>query len=739
MARPGDVIPPQVEPLPRAGRGEADERPSFDDILARTPEQPGCYLMKDRRGRIFYVGKAVDLRARLRQYFTQTDTRDFVPLLGRILADVETIVTRNEKEALLLENQLIKQHQPRFNVKLRDDKNFLVLRLDAREKYPRLEVTRRIGQDGARYFGPYHSATSCRETLRVVNRHFQLRTCSDKDMASRKRPCLQYQIKRCPGPCVYPVPESEYGQQVDDVTLFLQGRDKVLLDRLRERMHTAAAGEEFERAAQVRDQLQAVERTLTDQKVVSSTPVDQDVFGLYREGDRLEIAVLHVRQGKLLGRRTFSFHDQTFPDEESLSSFVGLYYDLGSYVPDEVLLPIELADAETHAEALRERPERQSQSDGRKVDVLHPVRGARKALVELAQKNAETAFHESRTKEDDALAALEKLQKRLRLHRLPRRIECYDISHFAGTLTVASMVVLTDAQTDKSAYRKFKVRSAGNDDFQSMYEVMTRRFTRAKQGDKGWDAPDLVVIDGGKGQLGAAMAALQDLGISTTGENAQDIIALAKERTSFARRLPKSRAERAAAKREAAAAKRAAKNQTTEATLPEEPAMAAEIELQAMEAEAPASPPPPSPKGEGLAPADRPGGEGAPKRETVEMPDRVFLPRIKDPIRLASNTAELFLLARIRDEAHRFAITFQRDLRRKQATRSALRDIPGIGGTRAKALLRHLGSLRAVKQASVDDLAAAPGMSKAAAEAVHRFFHTAATSDTASDTSSDLE
>ena len=277
---------------------EAELPAKLSELLSRMPNQPGVYLMKDKKGKVIYVGKASSLRNRVRSYFNRSsDTRAFVGLLGRLLGDIETVVTNNEKEALLLENNLIKQHQPRFNVKLVDDKNYLVLRLDTKASYPRLEVVRRLGKDGARYFGPYHSAGACRSTLAVVNRHFKLRTCSDAVMASRRRPCLQYQIKRCDAPCVYDVPVEEYAKQVQDVGLFLEGKDGELLERLRARMKDHARQMEYEQAGGVRDQIQALERTLEEQRVVSSDFRDEDVFGLYREGDVVEVIVLHIRAG----------------------------------------------------------------------------------------------------------------------------------------------------------------------------------------------------------------------------------------------------------------------------------------------------------------------------------------------------------------------------------------------------------------------------------------------------------
>jgi excinuclease ABC subunit C len=645
------------------------------EFFERIPTAPGVYLMKDRAGRIVYVGKAKNLRARVRQYFRPgADARFFVAagLLGRVLADVETVVVDNEKEALLLENHLIKKHQPRFNVNLRDDKQYLVLRIDPRAAYPRVEVVRNIRDDGARYFGPYHSATSCRETLRLLNRHFQLRTCTDHVMQTRGRPCLQYQIKRCPGPCVYAVDRGEYDEQVDDVMMFLSGKNDELLARLRERMQRHVEREEFEAAASVRDSIQAVDKTLSRQNVVQEQFVDQDVFGMWREDDVVEVAILFIRSGKLVGRRSLRERDQEFPDGEVLANFVQQYYATGTFVPDEILVGVELEEEEVIAEWL-------TSLRGRKVKILRPQRGTRASLMSLAEKNAAASAASRQNRDRDALATLTKLQERLGLKRLPRRIECFDIAHIQGAATVASMVVFMDGVPESSLYRKFKVKSVTNDDFAAMYEVLSRRFrraleshgagigreldTRAPDGGEGgengegaengesggadaapagasWELPDLLVVDGGKGQLNQALTALRDLGIEITAEKGFDVIGLAKER---------------------------------------------EVD-----------------------------GE--------TLPDRVFLRNRKDAIRLRPNTAELFLLSRIRDEAHRFANTFHQDRRKRAALRSSLEDIPGIGQKRRRALLRHFGSLKAIKQAGLDELAAAPGMGRKAAEAVLRFF-----------------
>jgi excinuclease ABC subunit C len=688
------------------------------EFFERVPTAPGVYLMKDRAGRIVYVGKAKSLRARVRQYFRPgADARFFVAtgLLGRVLADIETVVVDNEKEALLLENHLIKKHQPRFNVNLRDDKQYLVLRIDPKAEYPRVEVVRNIRDDSARYFGPYHSATSCRETLHLLNRHFQLRTCTDHVMKSRARPCLQYQIKRCPGPCVYPVDRDAYGEQVDDVMMFLSGKNDELLGRLRERMQGHAEREEFEAAAGLRDSIQAVEKTLSRQNVVQDQFVDQDVFGMWREDDVVEVVILFIRNGKLVGRRSLRERDQEFPDGEVMANFVQQYYATGTLVPDEILVNVELEEEAVIADWL-------SSLRGRKVKILRPQRGTRARLMSLAEKNAAASAASRQNRDSDTQATLTKLQERLGLKRLPRRIECFDIAHIQGAATVASMVVFVDGVPARGQYRKFKVKSVTNDDFAAMYEVLSRRFKRALEsglaepgsdagegvevaditesaeetlqaseagegveaGEEadleteeteaaaeaelesetgegmvrdqdaapvqgGWAAPDLLVVDGGKGQLNQALAALKDLGIVITAEKGFDVIGLAKERDT--------------------------------------------------------------------------SGE--------TLPDRVFLRNRKDPIQLRPNTAELFLLSRIRDEAHRFANTFHRERRKRATLRSSLDDIPGIGQKRRRALLRHFGSLKGIKQASLDDLTAVAGMNRKAAEAVRRFFEVTETSPAA--------
>src|SRR5437879_6112578 len=312
--------------------------------LESLPTQPGCYIMKDRAGAVVYVGKAVSLRARVAQYFQERtgDSRIFIPFLEDLLGDIEVMITPSEKDAILLENELIKRYRPRFNIRLRDDKNFISLRLSRTHPYPRLEVVRRVRKDGARYFGPYSSASSIRETLGIVNRHFQLRTCTDQVMANRRRPCLQYQIKRCPAPCVYSVPQDEYQRSVEEVALFLEGKAGELTTQLGTRMKDASDKLEFERAAQLRDQLHAIERSLEKQRTVLGDLLDQDVLGFHREGPLLEVHLLFFRNGRLTGARSFSFSKQEFPTEELLSSFLDQYYESGAFIPKELILPLQL-------------------------------------------------------------------------------------------------------------------------------------------------------------------------------------------------------------------------------------------------------------------------------------------------------------------------------------------------------------------------------------------------------------
>ncbi len=487
--------------------------------LDNLPASPGCYLFKDRDGKVIYVGKALSLRSRVRSYFNRSgDSRAFIPLLDELLGDLEVVITSTEKEALILENTLIKKHRPRFNVMLRDDKAFIHLRLDPTQTYPRLEIVRRPREgDAASTFGPYSSAASIRETLRIVNRHFQLRTCSDGEFKNRARPCLEHMIGRCPAPCVYEVPAEQYAQSVREVQLFLGGKGDELTSKLATRMRAAAEGERFEEAARVRDQLRAVERSLERQRVVQDGSIERDIFGVHRSGPHLAIAVLLVRQGRLTDAQTFHFSKQEFPTEELLSSFLGLYYDSGASIPRQLLLPL----AFDGMDALRDWL---SEKSARAVQLLVPQRGEKLRVVEMANANAEQAAKEELSRGDDLEDTLARLERKLGLSRPPRIIECYDISNFQGTESVGSGVCFVDGRPDKSRYRRYRIRQVeGQDDFAMLYEVLTRRLRKGKATG---ELPDLLVIDGGKGQLNVALAALRDSEVVGL-----DVISLAKSRT----------------------------------------------------------------------------------------------------------------------------------------------------------------------------------------------------------------
>ncbi len=515
--------------------------------LDSLPAKSGVYLFKDKKGTVVYVGKAKSLRSRVRSYFQAggTDTRFFIPILHKVIADLDTIVTGSEKEATILENELIKSHKPRFNVKLRDDKDFLSLRLPMKDPWPRLYLVRRpSGDDGARYFGPYHSATSARRTLHLVNKHFQLRTCGDTEMAARRRPCLQFQIKRCPAPCVYEVDPAWYGEQVDAVAKFLDGRHDELSRDLISRMHAAAESMRFELAAVYRDQLRAIEKVRQSQRVVSVDDVDRDVLGLYREGDLVELALLYVRSGTLAEVATFSLKQAEIPDEEIVAAFLAQHYgregddgDVLVPIPREIVVALRPEGTTGIEEWLGERAEH-------KVEIVSPQRGPRAHLLELAVDNARHSFAEKRRASDDVEERLKQLQERLRLPSLPRRIECCDISHLGGDDTVGAVVAMKDGLPDKKRYRTFKVKGpaegGGGDDYGAMYEVLARRFRRGRaavgsatesasgsesEADVEWDLPDLFVVDGGRGQLAVALAAAHDLGLHDL-----PIVALAKEK-----------------------------------------------------------------------------------------------------------------------------------------------------------------------------------------------------------------
>jgi excinuclease ABC subunit C len=594
--------------------------------------------------------------------------------LRKLAADLDTIVTLSEKEAAILENNLIKEQKPRFNVKLRDDKEYLSLRLSTEHAWPRLELVRKPKPDNARYFGPYHSATAARRTLHMVEKHFQLRTCSDREIESRKRPCLKYQIKRCPAPCVYDVDPAEYAAQVHAVSLFMDGRHDELTRELKARMRAASQNLEFEVAAVCRDQLSAVESIREGQRVVSVTDGDQDVLGLYREGDLVELSVMLVRSGRVIDVASFSNRRVEVPDDEVVAAFLRDHYGEGgsgeALIPEEIIVPVLPDGADGVAEWLAERRAVLVQGRHKKCELLAPARGPRKALLDMALENARHAFEEKRRAATDIDERLLKVQERLRLPTLPRRVECCDISHLGGQDTVGAVVHLFNGLPDKKRYRTYRVRSvAEGDDYGAMFEVLGRRFRRGKDAaereaaaaeasESGepsdalaasdapelpeerdaaeWQLPDLFVVDGGRGQLGVALAAAHDLGLHDL-----PICGLAKEKENVL-------------------------------------------------------------------------GD--------KLVDRVYLPGQKNPIPLRPNSPELFLLARARDEAHRFSNRGRKKVGKKRRLGSELDQVPGIGPKTRVALLKTLGSLAAVQLASDEAILAVPGVSKKHLSALRQWF-----------------
>jgi excinuclease ABC subunit C len=617
---------------------DADSARALEERVEALPQSPGVYLLKSARGRVLYVGKAQNLRSRVKQYFAGGDGRIQVPSLMARVADVSVLVTEGVKNALLLENELIKQHHPPFNVRLRDDKQYLALRLDRREEWPRLTQVRRFAKDGADYFGPYTSSTNLRASLNHLRRLFPLRSCSDgvfRDYARRGRPCIEYEMKRCPAPCVGRVTREAYAELLDGTELFLRGRSAELTELLRAKMAQAAEAEDFEQAAHLRDRIAAVEDTVARQQIVSERAQDRDVLGLARRAGEVQIQVLHVREGRVTGASEHPFSNVEIPDADVLASFLAQFYagDEAGAPPGEVLVPLQPRDDDALAAWLSERA-------GRAVELRVPQRGAPRELGELAQRNAESALERRIAARETVDSALADLQEKLALAKLPRRIECYDVSNLAGTLAVASRVVFEDGAPDKNAYRRYRIHeAAAGDDLACMREVLTRRLEKLEKE----PLPDLWVLDGGRGQLKVATTLLRDRRIVL------DHVGLAKER----------------------------------------------------DAESP------SPR------VKRSGGLKA---------ERVFLAERVNPVLLLPSSRGMLLLQRIRDEAHRFAIEFQRSLRRRVGLRSVLEEIPGIGPTKRRALLRGLGSLKRVREASVDELAAVSGLARADAERIHGFF-----------------
>jgi excinuclease ABC subunit C len=599
------------------------------EAVGKIPTEAGVYQFLDEAGKVVYVGKAVDLRSRVRQYLNQTDQRPFVAHIARCARSIDFVATGSVKDALLLENSLIKQHGPRFNIRLRDDKTYFSLKLDLKAEWPRLVIVRRRKKEDVLYFGPYTSAQACRRTIQYLNSLFPIRTCPDSVLYNRSRPCLHHEIGRCVAPCVpgHTTPE-DYRAILDRVVRFLSGRDREVLDEVEAEMKAAALRMDYERAAELRDRLAAMRETVERPVVARRGGRDRDVIGMFDAGESVAVAVLHVRDGVLAHTDHFTLKKLGEP-AEILGSFLGQYYGGERPLPPEILLPAECDDLELYREALHGR-------GGERVELVIPERGEGLRLVRIAERNAELSHREREDETEQGMETLDRLQTALRLVNPPRRIECYDISHLAGAQVVGSGVSFVLGKPAKALYRHYRLREVQrNDDFAALEEVLRRRL---KRGLAEGDLPDLVIVDGGRPQVTRALQTFRELKVPGV-----DLVGLAKARPERGR-----------------------------------------------------------------------GG--------LIAFERVVPAEGEDPIILRPDSPELLLLMRIRDEAHRFAIQYNRRLRRKEAVSSVLELIPGIGAKRTRALLGHFGSLAAVKSAAIEDLAKAPGMTAPAAEALKLFF-----------------
>jgi len=606
----------------------------IEELIPRLPLQPGVYLMKGDEGKVLYVGKAKNLRARLRSYVGPgAEAYPKVRFLMPKVRELDHIVTRTEKEALLLENTLIKRYRPRYNVNLRDDKTYLHMMVDRNHPFPRFVPVRRPqAKPGRLLFGPYSSASAMRDTLRQIHKMYPLRTCSDRDFQTRKRPCLQYQMGRCSGACTREISAEKYNEMVDQAVLILQGKIDEVVRILDKEMEEASENMRFEEAAQIRDRIRGIRLTMERQRVVGSQEEDRDVIGLYEEGGHVEISLLLIREGNLVERRGFPFSDTVIPAAELLRSFLLQYYSRpGRSIPPEILLPLELEDREAAEGFLSDLREAS-------CSLRTPKRGEKKQFVSLAELNAKSLYEEQVGDDRRRFTVLQEIQKRLAMGKPPNRIECFDISNLQGEMAVGSRVVFREGLSFQDGYRRYKIRiQKGADDYGMMYEVLQRRF---RKGTAEKDLPDLLLIDGGKGHLGVALKVLEDLGIQGV-----QAAAIAKGR----------RRER-----------------------------------------------------------DR----GDPASEVDPFVDRVFLPGRSNPVNFAVRSKGLHLLQQVRDEAHRFAITYHRKLRSRDMARSELDGIPGIGPKRKKALLDAMGDVERIRAASMEELRGVAGMNEKAARSI---------------------
>ncbi len=599
--------------------------------MISAPRSPGVYIMRDGQEKVIYVGKANDLKSRISSYFTGKDTRPMAPFLMARLKDIEFITTITEKEALILENNLIKKHRPRYNVVLRDDKTYYHLSLDPSEKFPRLQLVRKRTNNASLYFGPYPSGLAARETLRFVQQVFPLRTCRNRDFQLRTRPCLEFQIGRCLAPCKGLIDEAAYKKLADNTVSFLQGRKRELVSDLKKQMEEAAEAFNYEEAARLRDRIHALTHALEKQNVDWAGSQDQDILGVYQEGDVYLFCILFVRDGKLLGSKSFKPVKTKADAAEIISSAMPQYYD-GSNLPEEIILPFSLPDENIIAEWL-------SDKKGKRVLLTAPQRGSKKALSDMACANARELMGAAQRKEEQKKASMQILFEKLFLTKLPRRIECYDISNISGKNAVGSMVVFQDGEPDKSGYRRFRIKTLDEpDDYAMMHEVLNRRFTGSET------FPDLVVVDGGKGQLNVALSVFKDLNIKI------DVVGLAKEERTFI------------------------------------------------------------------------SGRKIVRKKVAKSEDRVYLPGRKDAVFLSAWPAALSLLQRLRDEAHRFAVSYHHRLKHKDDFSSILDAIPDIGKKRKKALLKAFGSVNQIQSASPEDLQKVNGIGKELAEKIYSYW-----------------
>jgi len=490
---------------------------SLEKRIEILPKAPGVYLLKNKKGKVIYVGKAKNLRNRVKSYFQHyPSSPGKVHSMISQISDLEHIVTNTEKEALILESTLIKGYRPRYNVVLKDDKNYPYLKLTVKEQFPRLSLVRRVEKDKSLYFGPFASAQAVRETMRVIHQNFLLRKCQTKTFQFRQRPCLNYQVGQCPAPCFKLIDGKRYHAVVKEVELFLRGRNQELIKMLEERMEEASNQLDFEMAAKIRDRITSLKKTLEKQKAILLDFTDRDVISFHRQDSHLAIVVLFIRNGKIIGSKGFTLKKVEVPDEEIISSFVNQFYREDKLIPREIIIPIALEDQKVIQDSLKDRREE-------KVDLITPQRGEKAKLMEMARLNAESAFKTEQGKLEDADKIADELKQRFHLKMKPLKMECYDISNLGGQLAVGSMVYFKDGEPLKDNYRRFRIRSVeGADDCRMLYEVLKRRFCK---GGEDVPFPDLIVVDGGKGQLNVAVRVLKELSLKSI-----DVIALAKGR-----------------------------------------------------------------------------------------------------------------------------------------------------------------------------------------------------------------